>query len=67
MEASNVVDGMRSRYSFSEKWIGSSRSFFASDRRFARFLTCMSCLPEKKWMSIYVHWARLAACGHLGP
>jgi hypothetical protein len=25
------------------------------------------CLPEKKWMSIYVHWAHRAACGHLGP
>jgi hypothetical protein len=25
------------------------------------------CLPEEKWMSIYVHWAHLAACGHLGP
>ena len=25
------------------------------------------CLPEKKWMSICVHWAHLAACGHLGP
>jgi hypothetical protein len=24
------------------------------------------CLPEK-WMSIYVHWAHLAAYGHLGP
>ena len=24
------------------------------------------CLPEKKWVSIFVHWAHLAAYGHLG-
>jgi hypothetical protein len=25
------------------------------------------CLPEEKWMSIYVHWAHLAACGPPRP